>query len=788
MRENARLPGSLTLRVNLVVALLFTGSYISLAGGTRVKNSEDKPVVQRVHAFDLKQVRLLDGPLKQATVRNQKYLRELELDRLLHNFRVTAGLPSSAEPLGGWESPTTELRGHFVGHFLTACALMYASFDDHLLKAKGYTVVAELAKCQQALGNGYLSGYPEEFIDRVETGKQVWAPWYTLHKIYAGLLDMYLLTGNKQALEVVRSMAEWAKRRTDRLDDEAMQRMLKVEFGGMSEVLFNLYATTGDASHMALARRFEKREFLDPLADHVDKLRGLHVNTHIPQVIGSARGYEITGEPTDREIALYFWSQIVNARSYATGGTSWGEVWGSDPYHLATQLGTSNQESCTSYNMLKLTSQLFSWNPDPAYADYYELLFLNGILPTQNPSDGMLMYYLPLGSGWYKTFGTARNSFWCCTGTGVESFARLGSDIYYHDESNLYVNLFIPSEVRWIEEGVTLRQTTDYPRSARTQLLVQCGKPVVFSLNIRVPKWSATGARVLINGREIEATSSPGSFLMLKRTWKNRDRVDIEYTMDLHLKPLPDNPRIAAIMYGPLVLAGRLGSEGLTDSVTHGFYGPSREPTLTPCLIVDDRDMKSWLAPVSGKPLTFRTKDVGVPRDVELIPIHELFNERYAVYWTIYKKKEWEEAKKRSEMSIGQRVDAVAIGDSVSIKAHNMVGFGTETGSDAGMNWIRTQNWMEYSLKVLVDRPVLFTCTWLKDDSARAYTIRVDGVRLSIAPEVAELPNGLMEERYELPLAVTFGRHTVAVAFESRRGVMGKKLFGCSMVGSTRRW
>jgi hypothetical protein len=770
--------------IGILIAAAVLFFWVISGGWIEPRKVEDGPGLQRVHPFELKQVRLLEGPLKQATERDQKFLRGLELDRLLHNFRVTAGLPSNANPLGGWESPTTELRGHFVGHFLSACAMMYGSFDDRVLKAKADTVVAELAKCQEALGNGYLSAFPEEFIDRVETGKRVWAPWYTLHKIYAGLLDMYKLAGSTQALHVAERMADWAKRRTDRLDEAAMQRMLKVEFGGMSEALFNLYAATGKADYLSLARRFEKREFLDPLADHVDKLKALHVNTHIPQVIGAARGYEITGDASDREIATYFWREIVNARSYATGGTSWEELWGGDPYHLATQLGSSNQESCTSYNMLKLTSHLFTWDPDPAYADYYELLFFNGILPTQNPSDGMLMYYLPLGSGWYKTFGTPRSSFWCCTGTGVESFARLGSDIYYHGENDLYVNLFIPSDVRWDEKDLVLRQETDFPRTPQTHFLFQTGKPVSLSLHIRVPDWSARGARVRLNGRELDVTSSPRSYLVLTRTWQNGDRLDVEYSMDLHLKPLPDDPRVAAIMYGPIVLAGRLGAEGVTDSLIHGFYGPSSPPVLTPCLVVTNPDVHSWVAPVSGRPLTFRTNGVGVPHDVELIPLYELFDERYAVYWTMCGEEEWREAKKRGEMMIGRLVDSVSPGDSNSVEAHTLAGASVDSGSDAGLEWVRTRDWMLYSLKVLLNRPVQLKCTWMKSDTARAYTIRIDGVRLTLKPEIAELSTGFVEERYELPLATTFGRHSVAVTFETAGGGPGKKLFGCSTIGS----
>src|SRR5512140_2127716 len=483
----------------ILIMLLSLVCSVPLLGGDL--NGAQGP---RVHPFDLQQVRLLDGPIKVAAEQNRAFLHSLELDRLLHTFRLTAGLPTSATPLGGWEEPKVELRGHFTGHFLSVCALMYASVGDEVLKAKADTLVAELAKCQDKLGSGYLSAYPEEFIDRVETTGKVWAPWYTLHKMYHGLIDVYVYTGNKQALDVVKKMAAWAKKRIDRLSDEQMQKMLKTEFGGMSESLFNLYAITHDPDHLALAKRFEKRSFLDPLQDQVDKLRGLHANTHIPQAIGAARGYELTGEDRYWTISTFFWNQIVHARSYVTGGTSNGEHWGSEPYHLASQLGPSTEESCCSYNMLKLTSHLFSWYPDPEYAEYYERTYFNSILPTQDTQTGMLMYYKPLGSGWYKTFGSPRNSFWCCTGTGVESFGRLASDIYYHDGNSIFVNLFIPSELRWEEKGLTLRQETNFPEMASTRLTMRMKQPTALALKIRIPKWAGAGTRVKINGKVLE--------------------------------------------------------------------------------------------------------------------------------------------------------------------------------------------------------------------------------------------------------------------------------------------
>jgi len=597
-----------------------------------------QPVIQiKARPFNLKQVRLLDGPFKDAMERDKKYLHELESDRLLHNFRINAGLPSSAEPLGGWEKPDVELRGHTVGHYLSACALMYASAGDEELKTKANHIVAELAKCQEVLGlSGYLSAFPEEFIDRVEATERVWAPYYTLHKILAGLLDMYVHCGNTQALDVAERMASWVKMRTDRLDEEHMQRMLdKTEQGGMNDVLSNLYAATGKAEYLKLARHFDQKSYTEPLSNYRDELKGLHVNSFIPNMIGTAREYELTGDPVLHRIATYFWDQVTNARSYATGGTSNDEAWRTEPYKLASELGPDSHESCCTYNMLKLTKHLFSWSANPHYADYYERALFNGILPTQNPEDGMMMYYVPMASGLFKTFMTPRDSFWCCTGTGMENHAKYGDSIYFHDDESLYVNLFLASELTWGEKGILIQQVTNFPEQERTFLVINVNRPIELTIHIRIPYWVGEDGYVEINGLKLETFSSPGSFLTLKRNWKNGDRIDVFLPMRLHLHPMPDDSNLVALMYGPLVLAGQLGAVELPREEVYGKYGPSVDPVPVPYFSPASDDLDSWIKPVEGEPLIFRTEGAGKPEDVILVPYYKLFGQRYAIYWDI---------------------------------------------------------------------------------------------------------------------------------------------------------
>jgi DUF1680 family protein len=571
---------------------------------------------------------------------NRSHLLNYDPDRLLHMFRVTAGLPSSAQPLGGWEAPENELRGHFTGHYLSACALLAVHTDDATVKARGDAIVAELARCQAAIGSGYLSAFPEDLFDRLLANKPAWAPFYTFHKIMAGHLDMYVLTGNRQALEVVEGMARWTAAWVRPINDDHMARILEREYGGMNEVLYNLGAVTGNERWLEVAQRFNRERVFAPLAAGRDELQGLHVNTTIPQVIGAARGYELTGERHLHDCADYFWHTVSERRAYCTGGTSNGESWNAPPGMLAKELSGYTQECCVTYNMQKLTRQLFGWTADARLADYYERAYYNGILGVQHPSDGNKLYYVPLQSGYWKLFGTPMKDFWCCTGSMAESFAKLGDSIYFHDDDGVYVNLFVASELRWPDKGLRLVQDTQFPQTDNVRIAVQVEKPVRMPLRIRVPYWT-TAASASLNGRRLDGFASPGSYFVLDRTWRNGDRLDLHLPMRLHLAPMPDDPSVQAVMYGPLVLAGKLGTSGLTAenlraeptqprTVPEYKSDPIAAPTIRAASLDDPT---SWLAPAPGRTLEYRT--VGQESALTLVPLNEIFDERYAVYWKI---------------------------------------------------------------------------------------------------------------------------------------------------------
>ena len=603
---------------------------------------DSKTAALKVKPFALENVRLLPGPVLNAVETNRAYMLGLEPDRLLHMFRVAARLPSSAQPYGGWEAPINELRGHFMGHYLSACALMFAQTGDASVKHRGTELITELAKCQQTLGDGYLSAFPRELFERLRNGKRVWAPFYTYHKIMAGLLDSYLLMQNSQALEMVKGMADWTYNWAKPLTDAELQKILNVEHGGMTELLYNLSMLSGDQRYFDLGHRFDHERILGPLAAGRDELTKVHGNTNVPKIIGAAQRYELTGEARSRDLAKYFWNEIALRRSYVTGGSTSGEAWMGEPDHLANTLGEYTQETCVTYNMLKLTRHLFTWSPDAAYADYYERAFFNGIMGTQHPADGEKVYYTPLASGFWKLFGTPGYGFWCCHGSGVENFAKAGDSIYFHDEAGIYVNLFIASEVRWPENGVRLIQETQFPESDAISFTVRNNsKPIRMSLRVRVPFWANGANTARLNGKSLKPTSGAGSYFVIDRIWRDRDRVEVRLPMNLHAAAMPDDPSLRAFMFGPLVLAGRLGTEGITSENRRAIPTPPREvpeykdakPPKAPELVSSATDLSSWIKPVSGRTLEFST--TGQTKDFNLVPLYRLFDERYAVYWKI---------------------------------------------------------------------------------------------------------------------------------------------------------
>jgi DUF1680 family protein len=728
-------------------------------------------------------------------------LLELDSDRLLHNFRVTAGLPSSAQPLGGWEDPKGELRGHTVGHFLSACALMYAATGDARFKEKGDRIVAELAKVQEALpskgfNKGFLSAYPEEFFDRVDKRVRVWAPYYTLHKIMAGLLDMYLYVDNRQALDVVTRMADWVKFRVDRLTDEQQQAALETEHGGMNEVLANLYAVTGNPDYLTTAFKFNHKKLFDQWAAGEDQLNGLHGNTQFPKVIGAFREYQLTGEKRFLDIAAFFWDRVALHRSFVIGGNTNGESFFPID-QFSKNLGPSTTETCNTYNMLKLTRQLFGLEPSGEKMDFYERGLYNHILASQDPATGMMCYYVPLRPGAFKTFSTPDQSFWCCVGTGMENHAKYGDTIFFHDAQSLYLNLAIASEVNWREKGLIVRQDTNFPDEDTTRLTFQTQKPVRLALKIRCPSWVSSAMKVSINGKNEPVEAKPGSYAVLEREWKDGDKVQVRWPMGLRIEAMPDNPKMIAVLYGPIVLAGDFGREGLTEALRYGPNAPqiNRLPSVAiPVFVGDVKDVVGRIKAAASSSLTlnFQTSGLGQPRDVRLIPLYKASDQRYTVYWNVLSPSEWNERQAKAKAQESRRaelesrtLDVVNINDGQSETSHGFKGENAGQGYFEGKRTREARNgWFSYDLNVLPDKPMILVCAFVGGQGRpRTFDILVDGEK--VATQTLEAgPAEIVDFEYKLSEPLTHGKQRVTVKFQSLPNAGTAGVFGVRMIQS----
>ncbi|GAB4836420.1 hypothetical protein Ancab_001332 [Ancistrocladus abbreviatus] len=531
----------------------------------------------------LKELRLQDVRLDPGSVygkaqqTNLEYLLMLDVDRLMWSFRKVAGLPSPGTPYGGWESPDQELRGHFVGHYLSATAQMWASTGNQSIKDKMTALVSALKECQDKIGTGYLSAFPSEYFTRYENLTYVWAPYYTIHKILAGLLDQHTLAGNRDALKMVERMVEYFYKRVKNVIQKyTIERhyvAMNEETGGMNDVLYRLYRITGNMKHLWLAELFDKPCFLGPLALKAEDISFFHVNTHIPIVIGIQRRYEVTGEELYKEMGTFF-MDIVNASfSYVTGGTS-NDEWWHYPNRLASELGSLNEESCTTYNMLKVSRNLLRWTRKAEYADYYERAITNGVLSVQRGREpGTMIYFLPLGHGVSKAvsrwgWGTPYGSFWCCYGTGIESFSKLGDSIYFEEGGKvpgLYVIQYVSSSLNWRSGKINLHQIVDevvsWNKWLRVTIKISAAEDSGTSnLNFRIPSWiQLSSARASMNGKNL-VIPAPGNFLSVTGRWKSGDTVAIELPLTLRTEPIsddrPEYASLEAILYGPYVLAG----------------------------------------------------------------------------------------------------------------------------------------------------------------------------------------------------------------------------------------
>jgi len=588
-------------------------------------DKEKRPI-----SFSTKDVVLSESWVKHREAVNTRYIYQFDPDRLLHNFRINAGIESKAQPLEGWESPNVGLRGHFVGHYLSACASLIVKTGDTLLQKNVKYMVEVLADCQQKLGGKYLSAFPENDFTTLETQfGGVWAPYYTYHKIMQGMLDVYKATGNKKAYAITVNMAAYVKGRMDKLSPESIEKILYTpqanpgnEAGGMNDVLHSLFEISKDSTHYRLACIFDRKWFSQPLYEGKDILSGLHSNTHLPLIIGFAKRYENTGDCYYRDVVSHFWDMLEHHHCYVNGSSSGprpigstqtaqiSEHWG-DADRLSATLTNKTSESCVSHNSQKITSTLFRWTAQPEYADVYMNTLYNSVFALQNAETGCNVYSLPLGSPNKKNFEKP-DGFFCCNGTTIEAFTGLNTNIYFYNNDNLWVNLYIPSSVNWKSKGITLSQSSDFPDSSVVKFNVTAQKSTPFALKLFIPSWADTQTQVLVNGESVKGGISPMSYVTIDRKWKSGDKIEIRFNYHFYLKPMPDNANVIALFYGPVLLTFQVNEEAI-------LKGNAAD-------ILKNISQK-------GNSMSFTLKNNG--KEYTLVPFYKVTDASYGVYATI---------------------------------------------------------------------------------------------------------------------------------------------------------
>jgi len=769
--------------------------------------SEDKLIKAR--PLPLNSVRLTGGPLKTSQDLDANYLLALEPDRMLAFLRQRAGLETTAKPYGGWDGSGRQLTGHIAGHYLSAVSLMYAAKGDPQFKDRADYLVKQLQEIQNKQGDGYIGALMDNqgvdgkvrFTDLsngiIRSGgfdlNGLWSPWYVEHKIFAGLRDAYLYTGNRTALDVEIKFATWAERILSKLDDDQIQRMLATEFGGMNEVTADLYAHTGDARWLALSDKFQHRAMIDPLAAGTDVLGGKHGNTNVPKLLGSLSRYMYTGNATDGNAARFFWTAVAYHHTFATGGHGKNEYFG-PPDKLNEMVDGRTNETCDVYNMLKMTRAFFSIEPDIRYAEFHERALFNHILASQDPNDGRVCYMVPVGRGVQHEYQDMFQDFTCCVGSSMESHALHGHGIYYECGDKLWINLYAPSTAEWQSAGVKLEMTTDFPAGQTASLKLHPDSPKKFTLALRRPVWADSDFAVNVNGHAIKDLPKAGSYVELNRTWKKGDTVDLVLPMKLSSEPLADNPNRMALKWGPLVLAGDLGPEQVRRRGAPG--ATPVQPPPVPVFVTAAGSVEKWLKPVPDKPGTFRTEGVGLATDMEFKPFYQLPERRYAIYWDVFTPEEWRKKSEAyaTEQEKQKKLEAVTVafaqpGQMQSERDFNQQGEDTSPiqPSQEQMRYGRRgTKWFSFDLPVDRAHPMSVVVTYRNDERATGtFNILVDGKKVGEHSTDQHTPDQEMrfiDVPYAIPTELVQGKQKVTVRFQAADGNVISAVYGIRMV------
>jgi DUF1680 family protein len=754
----------------------------------------------KARPLPLDSVRLTGGPLKHAQDLELEYLLALEPDRMLAFLRRSAKLEPKAQGYGGWDGDGRQLTGHIAGHYLSGISLAWADTGDVRFKERVNYIVNELKLIQDAQGDGYLGALMDNsridgklLFQQLSKGmirsggfdlNGMWSPWYVQHKIFAGLRDAYRYTGNRTALDVEIKFAAWAESVLAPLNDEQIQRMLATEFGGMNEVLADLYADTGDVRWLALAGKFHHAAVVDRLAEQKDILPSIHGNTQVPKLYGALKVYMYTGNPIEGAAAKYFWDEVAQHHTFATGGNTRNEYFG-QPDHLSPMIDGRTAETCNIYNMLKMARTLFSLGADVRYADYHERALFNHILASQDPDDGRVCYMVPVGRGVQHEYQGKFQSFTCCVGSAMESHGLHADGLYYESGDKLWVNLYTPSTAEWKSEGVKVEVATDLPIGQTATVKVTPLAPKKFTLALRRPYWAAGGFIVRVNGKVVKTTTPADSYVEIARTWRAGDTVDLVMPKTLRKEPLADNPNRFAVMWGPLVLAGDLGAESRTR--------PSAPDA--PVLVAPEQPVSNWLKPVDGKPGAFRTTGVGLKQEIDFVPFYQLPRRKYAVYWDMYTPAEWtkRETEVRASEEKQKKLDAATVGfaqpgQMQAERDANQQGDGSAPVRAEDRFGRSASKWFSFDLAADPSHPLTLIVAFSNDNRGQtSCDLLVDGKKVGEHTGQRRSPEQeirFFDIEYPIPAELVADKRKITVRFEATNGRSTPSVFGVRVVRS----
>ncbi len=765
-------------------------------------------IADTARPLPLNAVRLTGGPLKHAQDLDAAYLLSLNPDRMLAFYRVRARLdPKAPGGYTGWDADGRQLTGHIAGHHLSAVSLMWAATGDSRFKDRADYIVGELKTVQDKNGDGFAGALlnVKTVFAEVSRGNiraanfdlnGLWSPWYTLHKTFAGLRDAYRHTGNRTALDVEVKFARWAASFLEPMDDATVQRMLATEFGGMNEMMADLYADTGDKRWLALSYKFEHKAVFDPLRHGIDPLDGLHGNTQVPKMVGLVARYQHAGDRDDLAAASFFWDRVVNHHTFATGGHGKDEYF-REPDKLANITEGRTAETCNVYNMLKLTRKLFALQPDVRYAEFHEQALFNHILGSMDPEDGATCYMVPVGAGVRREYADMQRSFTCCVGTGMENHALHGLGLYYESGDRLWVNVYAPSVARWESAAVRLDMQTNFPDGERAAMTLDLREPRAFTLAMRRPSWAGDGFAIQVNGEVVQTSARPGSYVELHRTWKPGDSIALTLPRSLRVARLNDNPQRAIVMLGPLVLAGDLGPAPRRRTDGDGD-GTTAEPPET-AVLVTDRPIAEWLKPIPDRPGVYRA--AGIARhpsndtviDVDFISFHQIHRRTYAAYWDVLTPAEFnvrraEVARERERVRTleAATITHVPAGDADKEKAFNLQGEESTIVRAEGRPGRRSAKWFSYDIPIDPSATVHIVVTYNSDNRRpRSFDILADGQRIGAEALPQSSVSKFIDVEYPLPPAMAESKQKVTVRFVATPGSEIAPVFSVRSVRAT---